>query len=497
MKRVDSNTDLSLQFMTKSPSEPKRKFIQTDLNNFSWIDATYERVSHNLEQGLSTLVVLPDFRDIAKFEKMLTDTDLKQFAFSFASNQNGTSLYKNYLRALSEVGVVYGNRGAVFAPVTNLGEIILLDDIDESHFEISAPYWNSRDVLLVRQDLERCSLTFIGTSPSTEIIRLINSGYIERVGVRLSKPLVRITENQTRLDDETFGLISRSLAQGKPVLVQVANLGFATSLSCRRCNEVAACPECQAKLWQDPRKQYRCRSCKFATTQINCQCGAAEFRTLKAGSSSMKEWLEKAFAKAHLVHSTGEEAIFEVQRGSTLVIATPGAEPEVEGGYGVVVLADAANMLAFPRLRALEQASLYFANAISKLSSDGLAVYVGVTGTVADKIRASDFYGIVAEDYAERKELGLPPEVRMCSVTCPNQTDLSKLQIEVKKSLNDLIKLIDVNKENFFAFTYKYNDGDQVSRTLSELAQQLTTKSRNRKPGQRLFRIAMDDRQLI
>jgi primosomal protein N' (replication factor Y) len=211
----------------------------------------------------------------------------------------------------------------------------------------------------------------------------------------------------------------------------------------------------------------------------------------------MKEWLEKAFAKAHLVHSTGEEAISEVQRGSTLVVATPGAEPEVEGGYSLVVLADAANMLAFPRLRALEQASLYFANAISKLSSDGLAVYVGVTGSVADKIRVSDFYGIVAEDYAERKELGLPPEVRMCSVTCPNQTDLSKLQIEVKKSLNDQIKMIDVNKENFFAFTYKYNDGNQVSRTLSELAQQLTTKSRNRKPGQRLFKIAMDDRQLI
>ena len=221
-----------------------------------------DRCSQALEQGQSSLVILPDFRDLAEFEKTLAQHGLLRNGIRHSSNDSIGVRYSNTLRSLDEVGINYGTRGACFSANKNLGLLVLVDDLDESNIEPSSPYWNSREVLMLRQELENCSILFASTSPSTDVLRLIEIGYLSCERAELSGRLVRVTDNKARLDEETFGLISKALKDGKSVLIQIANLGHASALACRNCREIRLCAECEGRVWIDAAGVTRCRNCK-------------------------------------------------------------------------------------------------------------------------------------------------------------------------------------------------------------------------------------------
>jgi primosomal protein N' (replication factor Y) len=218
---------------------------------------------------------------------------------------------------------------------------------------------------------------------------------------------------------------------------------------------------------------------------------------IKLGSSGLAESLEKAFPEATVVHSSGAERITSVDNGATLVIATPGAEPFVEGGYACVLLADAYSMVAGSRLRSMEQAALRWANAVSLASREGLVIFVGLTGDVAEQAKQLDFYSMISSDYQDRVELGLPPAVRLLSVTSTSVVDLGELLKEVQDSdLANLLRRLP-SEPNQLVFTYSYSDGTSVASGLSDLANKVSYRSKFRKPGQRLFRICMDDANVL
>jgi primosomal protein N' (replication factor Y) len=180
-----------------------------------------------------------------------------------------------------------------------------------------------------------------------------------------------------------------------------------------------------------------------------------------------------------------------------LVISTPGSEPDVPGGYAAVILADAGSMLGFPSLRALEQSALKWANAAAKLSPDGILVFVGLKDELADQARHLDFFGMVKGDYEDRKELSLPPVTRLASVTSVSGKDLGDFVTAFRTQVKVSIREVTASQPGVFAFCYEYSNGAEIASLLRELTQDVSAKSKTKKPGQRLFRIAMDYWQVI
>lgn len=476
-----------------------RQFITPGLldvhldNHWSHIFVT--ECESQIELGYSALVVLPDFRDLATFEKALELRGLATVALRQTSGDSVVSRWDKHLRALSEPArIIYGTRSAAFSPANNLGLILVWDDGDDSHHEVSSPYWNTRDVLLQRSELEKVSITFCSHSPSSEIARLIDIGYLKTSAIICDKAVVRVTNSTERLDSESFGLISRTLAEGRPVLVQISNLGFASALACVTCKEIKRCQKCQTALWLDPKKELRCRGCKTSYPQL-CICGGKTFRAISQGSHALSEQLARSFPKAQVVHSTGNEALTEVQTGGVLVIATPGAEPNVKGGYAVILLADAQSMLGLPRLRALEQACRKWANAIAHLATNGVAIAVGLTGNLASDLKACDFFAIVKADMLERSELGLPPASRVLSITGSNKNDL----VELGEVLNGIPELthLPTSEQTSVAYSYSIANGALVATEIRRSAALVSNRSKNKLPGQRVLFINMDDNKVI
>ena len=463
------------------------------------VDRDFRQLVHQcaaaLDRGQSSLVVLPDFRDVEEFERVLEIEELQGRAIRHSSTDAVGTRYGNLLRSLDEIGINYGTRGACFSASRNLGLIVLVDDLDESHIEPTSPYWNSREVLLMRQELENCSLVFASISPSSDVLRLIELGYLECEKAEPVKRLVRITKSQSRLDEETFALISKALKDGKSVLLQVANLGHASALACRNCKEIRTCLECGSRVWIDAAGITRCRNCKTSQVGSTCKCGSHLVQPIRTGASAIATWLEKAFPESTVIRSTGAERISMVEGNGQLVIATPGAEPSITGGYSVVVLADAANMLGVPKLRAVEWACLYWANAISKTNSDGLVVFVGIGETLGNALSQLDFYSVVESDYLERKELQLPPFTRLGSAVAHDEKTLNTL-VNVLMNKAATIRLLTGVEINSIGFNYQYSDTLELAKMLkSELnvSQPKFKESRNIRP----IKVRMDDFNII
>jgi primosomal protein N' len=152
-------------------------------------------------------------------------------------------------------------------------------------------------------------------------------------------------------------------------------------------------------------------------------------------------------------------------------------------------------MVGYPRLRALEQASQKWANALSHLAETGVVIAVGLSGELATQLKAADFTGIVRADMLERSELGLPPACRILSVTAKNHNDA----IAVKNKLNELTDLTIVPTVNSTTVAYSYSiaNGGRVATDVRQIVESVSKASKHKLPGQRVLFINMDDNKVI
>jgi primosomal protein N' (replication factor Y) len=381
-----------------------------------WVQLLCSIASLNLQNDKSTILAVPDFRDHEVLLEALNKLGLEESISNYSQDQTKSQAYEGYLRALDDVPrVVVGSRTAVLAPAYNLGSIAVFDDGDFSFSDQSAPYLNARDSSLVRQSIQNCSLVFVSHSRSTDVQRLVESGYVIDSSEAFPKPNISVSEPGFRVDSHAFKAIKRGLETGS-VLVQVASKGESTALFCSSCDKKVLCPNCSGPVWVDGTGKRRCRWCNALSQAAICECGSSDVAKGRAGASRTAAELGKSFPNSKVTESTGEARITKVSGGKNLVIATAGAEPFVEGGYQAVVLLDAQTLLSKQQLRASEDAIRLWSNAVSKMSIGGDAVLVGVSSALSQMFCLWQQGEIAARELSSRRELLLPPAIRLGSI---------------------------------------------------------------------------------
>lgn len=364
----------------------------------------------------SVLVLAPDERALNQFVRAFKKADL--VPVTYTANQTRVEKYRAFINAAGESGsLIIGTRSAAFLPIANLGLVMMWDEGDSSYLDQSAPYLSTREVVLVRQQLEKFDLEFFGNSLSTDMQRLCELGFLTVADVIAKRPAIATSDDVSRVDSLAWKAIQQSLAANRPVLVQVASRGIATSAFCKSCRERVRCSHCNGPIWLDERNKPSCRWCNAIQLQAACQiCQSTVFVSGRAGATRTAAELGKAFPGARLIESTGEHFVETVPGGKTIVVATPGAEPETPGGYGAVVLLDAANLLSRDTLRAREDAIRVWANAIALVAVDGRVTLSGLAGPTAQDFCLWKIRELISHELAERSELRFPPAVRMASV---------------------------------------------------------------------------------
>ena len=392
------------------------------------VNFALEKARQRISAGESVLILAPDDRAVNQFASALSAAGIEPILYSAALTR--VEKYSRFLAvARTPATVTIGTRSAAFLPIRDLGLVLMWDEGDQSYIEQSAPYLSTREVLLVRQQLENFDVAFFGNSISTDLQRLCEIGYVQVELGAFKKPAIAASDDSLRVDSLAWKAIQQSIAASRPVLVQVSSRGTASSAFCKDCRERVRCNICAGPIWLDSNGRPSCRWCNAIQLQARCQtCSGNEFVSGRAGATRTAAEFGKAFPGARVIESSGEHVITQAPTGKVIVVATPGAEPEVDGGYGAVVLLDAGNLLARDTLRAREEALRLWANAVSYVANDGRVTITGITGELAQGFCLWNIRELISQEFSSRRELAFPPAVRMASVIGSEQLVLQLAQ---------------------------------------------------------------------
>ena len=187
-----------------------------------------------------------------------------------------------------DIDVVVGTRSAVFAPLENVGLIVVDEEHDASYKQDESPRYNGRDVAIVRAQRARALVLLGSATPSMETYHNAMTGKYERVVLErrvLDRPLASVSVVDMREEYAIEGpnvILSRALREGirarldrhEQSLVLLNRRGFATAVFCRQCAGTIDCPNCSVSLvvhGEGNARRARCHYCNY-TARVPPAC---------------------------------------------------------------------------------------------------------------------------------------------------------------------------------------------------------------------------------
>ncbi|GAB3427364.1 primosomal protein N' [Flindersiella endophytica] len=413
--------------------------VWTALPAEDWPRCLAVAAAATLASGRGVLIVVPDHRDIARLDDACAEVLGPDQHVALVADLPPAERYRRFLAVRrGHVKCVIGTRAAAFAPVDDLGLVVCWDDGDDLHSEPRAPYPHVREVLSLRAHQTGAAALIGGFACTAEAAQLLESGWARplaagREAVRTRAPNMQTTGDTmaelsrdtaaraVRLPHKAFEAARAALSDA-PVLVQVPRSGYVPALACQDCRERARCEACAGPLQlASADRPAACGWCGRPATAWRCPyCGGNSFRAPIIGSRRTADEMGKAFPKVPVRVSGGDRVLSTVGPRPALVIATPGAEPVAEGGYGAALLLDGWLLQTRADLRATEETLRRWLNAAALVRSSGSVVVVGDPGVPVVQALVRWSPGWFAErELAERRSAGFPPAVRLAAIEGP------------------------------------------------------------------------------
>ena len=361
--------------------------------------------------------------------------------------------YRAFLRGrLGHARVAVGERGGVFAPLRELGLVVVEDEANPAWKEQRSPRHHAREVALARAHLSGAVCVLLGDLPSAQLWRHLQDGLVRRVEAdraeeRRRTPRVEVVDRsdprpgarRTRLSDAASRAISGAVRDGQAAVVLAVRGGEGAALACRSCGRRRECPVCAGSL-KAPRNPGRvdsvnvtltqsthpgwvCAACGWAGPAFDClACGADETSPLAAGAGRLAQELAKAHPDADVVRMEGFDAPGP-QRLPAIGVMTRGSvvrRPDWLRGApaAVVVLPDADALLNRPALDAAEDAlRLWFAAA--RWSSHVVLQTAEPTHPAVQALVRWDPAGFWEREAERRAPLAFPPARSLIRLVAP------------------------------------------------------------------------------
>lgn len=410
----------------------------------NWARRLAELAATVVAGGRSAILMVPDQRDLDRVLRECISL-VGDAAVGLSAGLGPAARYRRWLAVLRGTArVVVGTRSAVFAPATDLGLIAIWDDGDDTYAEPRAPYPHAREVAMLRSHDTGAAFVAAGFARTAEVQAVVESGWVhdlvaDRATVRAASPRIGAPGDSdaaldrdpiaraVRIPAEAFAAARRALAAGEAVLVQVPRRGYVPALACTKCRTPARCRRCVGPLSlpegpADPSAQVAhspvCRWCGRTEAAFRCPaCGGRVLRAVVIGAGRTAEELGRAFPGVPIRGSSGASMLDTVEPGAQVVVATVGAEPLLDGGYGVGLLLDGWALLGRADLRAAEDSLRRWLGAAALVKAGGRVLVMADPAVPAvQALLRWDPAGHAAAELAQRAEVGFPPAARMAAV---------------------------------------------------------------------------------
>ena len=268
-------------------------------------------IKQKLASGKGAIMLVPEIS--------LTPQVVKNFTAKFGQNiavlHSGLSSgekYDEWKRIFNgEARVVIGARSAIFAPVHNLGCIIIDEEHDSSYFSESNPRYHTHKVAEFRAKTCDCPLILGSATPSVESYHNAMTGQytLLEMPVRINNlpmPTIEIVDmckafrngNTSIFSQEFLGELQNTIEHNEQCIVFINRRGFASFLMCRQCGYIPKCTECDVSLVYHKRdNELKCHYCgkRFHNINVCPVCGSHEIKLGGVGTERVVQELKEHF----------------------------------------------------------------------------------------------------------------------------------------------------------------------------------------------------------
>ncbi|MBD3257024.1 primosomal protein N' [candidate division GN15 bacterium] len=342
--------------------------------------------------------------------------------------------------------IVVGPRSAVFAPLSNLGLVIVDEEHDGSYKQDDpAPRFNGRDTAVMRAKIADCPVLLGSASPSVESYYNAREGRYELLeltsrpaGARL--PSVRVVDlrrerlhgDQPYLSLPMKKAVDARLERQEQSILFLNRRGYSPQIKCVECGHVPTCPECRIKLtYHRAGDRLTCHYCGYVRYgYAGCEkCGQSDFQYPGVGTQKVEEHIAQLFPGAKVMRFDSDSAsgrrsahdlLHEFAAGDyDLLLGTQMVTKGLDlPGVSLVGVLSADQGLDFPDFRANEKT---FARLLQVAGRSGRGVNPGevVIQTnypeheVIDDAARQDYKSFFDREIESRRDFAYPPFARL------------------------------------------------------------------------------------
>ncbi len=270
-----------------------------------------------LDMGKTAMMLVPEISltpQMVKKFKLYFGDDIALLHSSLSLGQR-TDEFKR-IRA-GKARIVIGTRSAVFAPLKDIGIIIMDEEGERTYKSDSPPRYHARDVAIQRCGHHNAVLVMASATPSIESFYYAKKGRFHLFEMKhryanATLPAVEIIDMQTEAHASNDSVFSRRLAdaieetldKGEQVILLLNRRGFTTYVSCIDCRKPVSCPNCELPLtFHKKNGRLMCHYCGYSMTMPDkCpSCGCTTLRQSGVGTQRIEDELGKLYPKARLL----------------------------------------------------------------------------------------------------------------------------------------------------------------------------------------------------
>jgi primosomal protein N' (replication factor Y) len=364
-------------------------------------------IENRVNPGRQLLVVVPDQKEL-----QFLRNNLKKSFIEYGSHLEAPARIDNYLKILTgSVNLIIGTRSSIFLPLKEDAEILIVDDLSFTFYESRFPYWNVRDLALIRSSQN--AVTFYSHSPSLELVRLAEINWIRVRQKKAVRPALFFKDGKFSYQS----IIKNGLREGA-VLVLTPERGYINALVCSKCRNLYKCQECNGRLiLESASEKTKCNLCGATSKKSNCNfCNSDSILSFRKGADRTLEELGKQFPNTPIRKG---DSVSEQSAKGTIIISTYDSFP-IQNYSAVISLkfenfsyrnnlrsSEIARKLLFD-IRALGAKNNYF----EIDSSD----YFSQVMLIGDSLKSAE------RELVERKIAKLPPEYRIVTIDCDRKS---------------------------------------------------------------------------
>lgn len=310
------NEEQMAAFKTITQSQDKT-FLLEGVTGSGKTEVYLQVIAHAISQGKTAIMLVPEI----SLTPLMTNRFIARFGDNVAIMHSGLSdgeKYDEWRKIVAgKAKVVVGARSAIFAPLKNIGTIIIDEEHETSYKQDSNPRYHARDVAIWRAKYHGASLVLGSATPSLETRARAQKGVYQllsltqRANSDAQMPTVKIVDMRQHLSDHSGSFsknmldkISEKLSQHEQIVLMLNRRGYSSFIMCRDCGFVPECPNCDISLTLHmDTKTLNCHYCgRMQQMPHRCpNCESNQIRYYGSGTQKVEEELLELFPDARIL----------------------------------------------------------------------------------------------------------------------------------------------------------------------------------------------------